>query len=218
MRRAPDYFVPRSLLSLETLRSAWNWGRAAVGPGKPPQPLGLGGGRTPGVARRASPGSGVSPAALCLPRPHRAPRLPHSCGLMMESPRWRFPAPWGGASFRGRLRVPSTSPPAAARRPSPHGAACALTARGSPRHVSVQAEAGRTCLGAFGSPRGARTPRGAQGAGGEQGLRWGLGGSGVICSSCVRVCVCVLPFVRRHPRWMRCDRGVQARAVQIKSS
>lgn len=36
-------------------------------------------------------------------------------------------------------------------------------------------------------PTGAGTPRGAQGAGGEQGLRWGLGGSGVICSSCVRV-------------------------------
>lgn len=111
MRRAPDYFVPRSLLSLETLRSAWRWGRAAVGPGKPPQPLGLWGDRTPGVAGRASPGSRVSPAALCLPQAPPSPPPPHSRGLMMETPRWRFPAPWEGASFRGRLRVPSTSPP-----------------------------------------------------------------------------------------------------------
>lgn len=80
MRRAPDYFVPRSLLSLETLRSAWRWGRAAVGPGKPPQPLGLGGDRTPGVAGRASPGSRVSPAALCLPQAPPSPPHPIPLG------------------------------------------------------------------------------------------------------------------------------------------
>lgn len=98
--------------------------------------------------RQGVPGSSLPPPSPPVPPP------PHSRGLMMETPRWRFPAPWEGASFRGRLRVPSTSPPAAARRPSPHGAACALAARGSPRHVSVQAGAGRTCLGVFGSPRG----------------------------------------------------------------
>lgn len=127
--------------SLETPRSARSRARAAAtGPEQPPQPLGLGG--VPGA-----------------PRPWAAlPCPPSSRG---GNPEMEVPGPAGGASFRGRLQVLSTPP--AARRPSPHGATSVLTAWGSPRLVSVQTGAGRTCLGVFGSPRGASTPRGRQG-------------------------------------------------------
>lgn len=112
--------------SLETPRSAWSRGRQPQGRGSPS-------------------GSGCPQGSRPLPA------LPCPPSSRSGNPEMEVPSPAGGASFRGRLQVPSTSPPAA-RRPSPPGAASVLAAWGSPRLVSVQAGAGRTCPGVFGSP------------------------------------------------------------------
>lgn len=96
-----------------------------------------------GSRRAAAAGLGAVPGAL---RPPRA--LPCPPSSRSGNPEMEVPGPAGrgwGASFRGRLQVPSTSPPAA-RRPSPHGAASALAAWGSPGL--------RACL-----PRGVGKPR-----------------------------------------------------------
>lgn len=121
-RRVPDDFVPRSFLSGNSEEE-----RLEPESGSPS-------------------GSGVSPG-LSAPRRPAVP-LPFPPWKSRDGGSW----PAGGASFRGRLQVPSTSPPAA-RLPSPHGATSVLAAWSSPRLVSVQAGAGRTCLGLFGSPR-----------------------------------------------------------------
>lgn len=176
-----------------------------MAPGKPPQPHGLGGGRAPGVSESRQ--RGGFPAALRLPRPP----LPAGCS---GNPAVEVPDPTRGASFRGCFQVPSTSP--AARCPSPHGAACVFTACGSLPLVSLHGEAGRTCLGAFGSPWGYAHLVECKGwwrAGSALRLGWAGGYLQLLRA-------CVLAFVPRCPRWMRCcaDRGVQAWAVQIKSS
>lgn len=164
-RRVPDDFVPRSFLS-----------------GNSEERLEPGSG-----SHRAPSGSGASPG---LPAPRGPAVLPPLPAGRSGNPEMEVPGPAGGASFRGRLQVPSTSPPAT-QRPSPHGAACVLTAWGSPRLVSVQAGAGRTCLGVLGSPR-ERTHlverKGRWRAGSALQLGW-VGG----CWQLLRACA--LPFV-----------------------
>lgn len=140
-----------------------------------------------------------------------APPFPAGCS---GNPAAEVPDPTRGASFRGCFQVPSTSP--AARCPSPHGAACVFTACGSLPLVPLHGEAGRTCLGAFGSPWGYADLVECKGwwrAGSALRLGWAGGYLQLLRA-------CVLAFVPRCPRWMRCcaDRGVQAWAVQIKSS
>lgn len=122
--------------SLETPRSAWSRGRQPQGRGSRRSPSGSGCPR----------GSRPLPALLCPPFP----------AGRSGNPEMEVPSPAGGACSRGRLQVPSTSPPAA-RRPSAPGAASVLAPWGSPRLVSVQAGAGRTCPGVFGKPMGANT-------------------------------------------------------------
>lgn len=183
--------------SLETPRSAWSRSQAATGPGQPPQPRGLG-------------GVGVSPG-LSAPRRPAVPLLFPRAAL--EIPRWRFPArggsefPWppsGSVSFSPGSSVPF----------APRGHSCAHSV-GQPS-APVGAGRSRAYLPqAVWKPTGASTPRGTQGQV-ESGVCLAARvGRGVVCSSSVRVCflLCL-----RRPRWMRCDPGLQAWAVQIKSS
>lgn len=128
-----------------------------------------------------APSGGRVPSSSPPPPTPPCPPLPRRC---RGNRRQRFPSPreehLSAAAFRSHQLH--------RRRPWPHGATRGvLTAWGSPRPVSVHAEAGRTCLGPCGSPWGRACPLGAR-AGGEQGLCGGLGGSGAVCSPCMRVC------------------------------
>lgn len=179
------------------------------------------GGASAAPRARRGPGGGASPAALRFPPPAppwHSPPFPVGCS---GNPAAEVPGPAGRASFRGRRRVPSASPPRQLIALRPTGLrVCASTARGSPRLCAGRSRVYLVLGGVCGSPRG-HAPlvegEGWRRAGGGGGcLCWGRGASGVLRSSCAP---CVLPFVlRRRPRWMRCDRGVQAWAVQIKSS
>lgn len=175
--------------SLETPRSAWSRGRAATGPPR---------------ARGRPRGS---PPLAALPR---SPLFPRAA---VEIPRWRFPGPRGErvsvAAFRFRQLLPRqlsallpTGPHVCSQRGAALGSCLCRQEPGVPAPG---------CWGAHGSEHTSWNAR----AGGERGLRCSSGGSGVVGSSSVRVrfLLCL-----RRPRWMRCDPGVQAWAVQIKSS
>lgn len=212
MRRAPDYFVPRSFLSLgnseerlEPGSGGRGAGEASAAPPARPGPVGWPGGRAAG--------DGASPVALRLP-PSAPPSPPPFRGLQWK-PRGGGSRPRGESEFprppsgpvgffppRHLVLLRPTGPPV-----------CGCPRRGGQPSapLAAQAEAGRTCLeGVRGSPRGHARPMEGKGWRGA-GFCVGAGGSLRLLRACV------LPFVPRRPRWMRCDRGVQAWAVQIKS-
>lgn len=191
-RRMPDDFVPRSFFSGNS-------------------------------EERSEPGSGSSHgagAAAAAPRARGRPRgSPPLGGLAVPAlfPRWKSrdggSQPRGGSKFpwppSGSVNSASSSAPF-----TPRGHICAHSV-GQPS-ARVCADGSRAHLpGGVWKPKGSKHTSWKARAGGERGLRCSSGGSGVVCSSSVRVCflLCL-----RRPRWMRCDPGVQAWAVQIKSS
>lgn len=119
------------------------------------------GGASAAPRARRGPGGGASPAALRFPPPAPpwySPPFPVGCS---GNPAAEVPGPAGRASFRGRRRVPSASPPPAAHRPSPHGAACVCVhGAGQPSALCRQKPGVLGFGGCMWKPTGARSPRG----------------------------------------------------------
>ncbi|KAM9567404.1 uncharacterized protein ACIB01_005011 [Guaruba guarouba] len=161
-------------------------------------------------AGRGVPSGGGSPAAVHLPWPRRGSPFPGAAG---ETQRQRFPSPRGERLSAVTFRSHQLH----RRHLRPHGATTGVfTTWGSPRPVSVHAKAERTCLAACGSPWGHACLLGAR-ASMEQGLCGGWVGRGLFAapaSVCASFCTEASSVVDE----MSCNRGVQAWAVQIKSS
>lgn len=145
-----------------------------------------------------------SPPLAALPCP--SPSRPGNPGMEVLGPRGERVSV---AAFRFRQLLPQQL--GSLRPTGPHLCSQRGAALGSCRCRQGPAVPASGSLEAHGSEPASWNAR----AGGERGLPCSSGGSGVVCSSSVRVCflLCL-----RRPRWMRCDPGVQAWAVQIKSS
>lgn len=170
----------------------------SAGLGKPLQPLGSG---AVGPWRRGVPGGS-------LPPPPASPWHP------LPSPRGGGSWPRGGSEFPWPPSGPVNFSPGSAGSFAPRGRLCSHSAGQLSARVRTPRSWAYLPRGVWKPTGGTHTSWERQGrrrAGSVSGLGW-VGGYLQLQRACL------LPFVLRRPRWMRCDRGVQAWAVQIKSS